>query len=198
MTLTTSLLAKRKQQQQELDVTAGFTLLELLMVVLMVGILAVIGGAGYLGWINRLRVNAAQNVALNAVRDAQIRARQQNSTWQASFQNTTNAGGQPIVQWAVHPADTSVTNANFIPTGVNWQTIEQPFIQVDAANTSLASSSTTWRVRFDYKGQVVEETGQSLPRTITLTSQKSSNKRCVIVTTLLGAVKTGTDSDCKK
>ncbi|MBD2040591.1 pilus assembly FimT family protein [Microcoleus sp. FACHB-672] len=198
MTLTTSLLANRKQQRQKLEgVTAGFTLLELLMVVMMVGILAVIGSAGYLGWMTRLRVNAAQSTALNVIREAQIRARQQNTTWQASFQNTTNSDGQPIVQWAVHSAATA-TNPPFVPTGVAWQTIEQPFIQVDTENTSLVSNSATWRVRFDHKGQVVKEGNLGVPVTITLTSTKGGPKRCVIVKTLLGAVSTATDSNCNK
>lgn len=198
MTVTTSLLAKRKQQRQKLQgVTAGFTLVELLVVVIIVGIMAVMGGAGYLGWMTRLRVNAAQNTALNAIRDAQIRARQQNNTWQASFQNTTNSDGQPVVQWAVHPAATG-TNPPSVPTGVRWQAIEQPFIQVDTGNTSLFSNSATWRVRFDHKGQVVKEGNLNVPVRITLISTKGSGRRCVIVKTLLGAITTASDTDCQK
>ncbi|MCX8121203.1 MAG: prepilin-type N-terminal cleavage/methylation domain-containing protein [Oscillatoriaceae bacterium SKW80] len=79
------LTTKQNQQPQWIQSTAGYTLLEVLVVVIMVGVLAALGGAGFLGWFERLRVNDARDTILIAIRDAQSTAKRRNATWQASF-----------------------------------------------------------------------------------------------------------------
>ncbi|WP_199330763.1 prepilin-type N-terminal cleavage/methylation domain-containing protein [Microcoleus sp. FACHB-68] len=172
--------------------SAGYTLLELLTVVIIVGVLAVLGTAGFLGWLERLRVNAAQSAALNAIHEAKNRATQQKLIWQASFQEA-QINGKSYVQWAVHP---DPPHGEIVPADIQWQTIEYPGVKVDTANTTLYTkqkSTGPWRVQFNYKGHTNGQLGK-----ITLTSQNNSKvKRCVIVSTLLGYVRSAGDKRCQ-
>ncbi|WP_017719732.1 pilus assembly FimT family protein [Kamptonema formosum] len=184
MTAITFLLNKRNHRQLEShSSTAGFTMIELIVVVVIVGILAAMAGAGYLGWMARMRVNKAQDVALQAIRQAQTTAKQRSSTWQASFQQQGDK-----VKWAVH-------SASSVPPDNLWNTIDEPNVKIDitAGYTSIYNDPTNnlWRVQFDSKGQVSDQVGR-----ITLSNTNGGNKRCVKVRTILGAVKTDSDTAC--
>lgn len=194
MTPITALLKRRKHRQLEShSSTAGFTMIELIVVVVIVGILAAMASAGYLGWMARMRVNKAQDVALQAIRQAQSTAKQRSSTWQASFRQDGDK-----VQWAVHPKDAVPTDEAL------WNTINEPDVKIlDGTSpdyTSLKGTGTAtdpWRVLFDHKGNVEQEDPPiTLPASITLSNQNTSNKRCVIVATILGALQTASDDKC--
>jgi prepilin-type N-terminal cleavage/methylation domain-containing protein len=167
-----SFLKRHKRRQLEShSSTAGFTMIEMIVVVAIVGILAAISGASYRGWMARMRVNKAQDTALLAIREAQTTARQKKGTWKASFQQQ---GDQ--VQWAVQVDTTAPTS---------WNTIDEP---------DVILTSASWAVSFDYKGQI--PSGQSLPPKIVLSNKNGGNKRCVIVKTILGALQTASDDKC--
>ncbi|MCS6792644.1 MAG: prepilin-type N-terminal cleavage/methylation domain-containing protein [Oscillatoriaceae bacterium SKYG93] len=117
------LTTKQNQQPQWIQSTAGYTLLEVLVVVIMVGVLAALGGAGFLGWFERLRVNDARDTILIAIRDAQSTAKRRNATWQASFREENGK-----VQWAVHLAGN--------PPSV-WNTIKHAGVVIDTERTTL-------------------------------------------------------------
>lgn len=187
MTAIKFLLKKGKKQPRESD--AGFTLLELVTVVIMVGVLAAMGGAGYLGWLNRVRVNAAQDVMLNAIRSAQLTAKQRNAPWQASFRETT-VSGKKVIEWAVHRADTNPSV---------WNNLEQDWVQIDTANTNITTNnnpSGAWKVVFNHQGQVRDT--NEVGKLITISNLNGSNKRCVFVASILGAVRAERDNNCKR
>ncbi|HIK26818.1 MAG: type II secretion system GspH family protein [Oscillatoriaceae bacterium SKW80] len=186
--LLNTFLLKRKKKIQQQSV-AGFTLVELITVVIMVGVLAASGGAGYLEWLNRLRVNAAQDVMLNAIRDAQLTAKQRNAPWQVSFRETT-IGGKNVIQWAVHYADTNPSV---------WNKIEQDGIEIDAANTNITTNnnpSGAWKVVFNHQGKVRDP--NEVGRLITISNLNGRNKRCLFVASILGAVRADRNDNCKK
>ncbi|MCT7988543.1 pilus assembly FimT family protein [Laspinema olomoucense] len=155
--------------------TAGFTLLEVLIVVFIIAILAVIGIPSWLNWLNNTRLTAGQNEVYDALLKAKSKATQQKITYQASFRQ-----GNDLAQWAVHPASVD-------PTEHYWQNLNS-FVKIDESKTTLYqySSNGVWRMQFNHKGNSNGRIGRV---TVRLRNSNSNKQRCVFVSTLLGAMR---------
>ncbi|WP_392531755.1 Tfp pilus assembly protein FimT/FimU [Nostoc sp. C117] len=153
--------------------TNGFTLTETLVVVVLIGILATVGIANWLAFVDIRRLNTAQNEIYQAMRQAQKQATKEKLTWQASFREENN-----IVQWAIHPETVN-------PSSANWNNLD-PNVRLDA-ETTLQISNGVRQIKFDHRGNVQQP---PLGR-ITLSSKNAGKaKRCVIVSTILGGMRT--------
>lgn len=174
--------------------TAGFTLLETIVVVSMIGILSAIAAPNWFNFINRQRLNTGQGQVYQAMQQARSKAMLQKVTWQVSFREIS-VNGMTIIQWAVHLPDSA--SPNQIPTNVIWNNFESN-IQVYKAQNDKGSCETTfnkttsscpvgpWRVQFNYIGNTTQ-LGQ-----ITLAAKNNSKlKRCIYVSTLIGTLRTG-------
>ncbi|MDZ8067841.1 MAG: type II secretion system protein [Nostoc sp. DedQUE08] len=165
-------LAYAKKLFKNKHSNSGFTLPEMLIVVVLIGILTTLGIANWLAFMDTRRLNTAQNEVYYAMRQAQRQATKEKLTWQASFREQNN-----IVQWAVHPATVNPSNAN-------WNNLDAN-IRLDSETNFQPSLSSIQKVPFDYKGNA-----KDLGR-ITLSSKSGGKaKRCVIVSTLLGTMRT--------
>lgn len=153
--------------------TVGFTLIETLIVVAIVGILMVMTGPVWIGLFSAKNLNVAQNQAYQLIRTAQSEADRARMDWQAAFRN---ANGN--VEAATHPAYGLPSNWEVIATGVS----------IDPAETTLALASGIYRVQFNHKnGRVNGQLGR-----ITFANTSGGNaRRCVIVSTLLGELRKG-------
>ncbi|MGA7935812.1 MAG: prepilin-type N-terminal cleavage/methylation domain-containing protein, partial [Kovacikia sp.] len=153
----------------------GFTILEIIVIVAIVGILFAILAPAWASSINILRLNAAQSEVYQAMRDAQSTARRNHIVWQASFRELNE-----VVQWAIHPATLSPANAF-------WKNLD-PNVQLDV-ETTLQLAGGVRRVQFDENGNVNGQLGR-----LTLSGKAGGKaKRCVIVSTLIGVVRQGRD-----
>ena len=180
-----------KYSSVDAQADSGYTLVEVLVVVVIVTILAVIGVLTGSPLLNRAAVNNAQSEMFQAIRSAQTEARQKKGTWQASFQNTTNANGEQMIQWAVHSGSNPPA----------WETITVKGVEIDPDNTSFEKNGNYWRIQFNERGEVEKSPESSPPVKITLLKSNSVNNkrwRCVFVRTLLGAMGTGSENECKK
>ena len=170
-----SRIGKAARLGQSARSSAGFTLLEVIVVVVIVGILAAIAAPGWQAFLAERQLNAAQEQVHQAMQMAQSQAKVNHVTWQASFQEF---GGR--VQWATHSAKTQPANAL-------WNALD-PSIQLDSAETTLPSTTGIRRVQFDRRGALA---GGSLGRITLISKNNGKTKRCVIVSTLLGVTRKG-------
>ncbi len=169
--------------------TAGYTLLETIIIVTIVGILSTIIAPSWLNFIARQDLNTAQDQVYRAMLEAKSNATKDKITWQASFREVNN-----IVQWTTHPA----SSEEFIPSGLHWHELGEN-ISIDKEKNNKGEYETTldspgtktitgpWRVQFNYHGNTNGQLGQ-----ITLISKNGGKtKRCVYVSTLIGAMRKG-------
>lgn len=152
----------------------GFTLIEILVVIALMGILAAITAPSWLGWLDARHVNSARQEIYGAVRSAQQQGMQKRSRWQFSIRER-----QGQLEWATHPAITLPSDY------LVWKALD-PRIEFDHANSTLPRKNGVYYVKFKFTGDVHYRLGR-----ITLTSSNSNTKRCVIVSTLIGAVRQG-------
>jgi prepilin-type N-terminal cleavage/methylation domain-containing protein len=151
---------------------SGFSLVEMLVVIFIIGILSAIALPSWLNFVNTRRLNVAQNEIYRAMRQAQSQAKKQKLTWQVSFRVNND-----ILQWAVHPATVN-------PTDANWNNLDSN-VRLDP-ETILQPPNVVQQVQFDYKGNVIPPLGR-----ITIYSPYAGKvKRCVYVSTILGAMRT--------
>lgn len=156
------------------DNASGFTLLELLISLVIIGISSAIAAPSWLAFVDVQRLNTAQNQVHNAMRQAQSQAKKEKLTWQASFREQNG-----VVQWAIHPGTVN-------PLVANWNNLDSS-VRLDT-ETTLQQSNGVRRIQFDYRGSVRQP---PLGR-ITLSSKSGGKaKRCVFVSTILGAMRTG-------
>lgn len=150
----------------------GFTLLEILIVVLIVGILMSIMALGWNNLLTRQQLNVARSDAHQIIRKAQLEAIHRRVPWQASFRQIGNQ-----VEWASHAA-------SLPPARATWQTLTS-VVRIDAPETTFPRASGVYRMRFNYLGHVNGQLGR-----LTFTGRNGGRlKRCVFVSTLLGTLR---------
>ena len=160
---------------------SGFTFIEMMTALLMIGILSAIAAPSWFALIKTQHLNIAQDQVYQAKREAQSQAKKEKVKYQASFRTQNN-----ILQWAVHEEKESDLNNPMI----KWNDLDDS-VQLDP-NSTLQLSNGVRRVRFDDIGGVIPPLGK-----ITLSSKSGGTaKRCVIVSTILGAMRTAKDNSC--
>mgnify|MGYP005851425935 CR=1 FL=1 len=165
----------RKLQTQE----SGFTLLEVLVVVFIVGILAAIAAPGWLAFVNGQRLNVVRDQVVQTLRSAQSKAQVSKQNQTIVFDNSTDP---PTI--IINP------NVENVQEVLGNGEIKANLLTL----TAEADGTPNDTVAFDQYGNV---NADSVPYQVTIAIASNPNsKKCVIVQTILGAITTKDGNDC--
>ena len=161
----------------------GFTLLEVLVIMLFVGILAGISAPSFIGLNQRNKVTQDLTSAKNALMEAQVGAIRRGQTCQLDFSYEIPTSSDPYPGPKI-----SSTSGNCLSTGS--RKLYNVSMQVSTNNTSLVNitGSNTASLTFDYLGNI------TAANPITIVLQYKSNtgdKKCIVVSQPLGLIATG-------
>jgi len=170
---------------------AGFTMIELMIIVLIVGIFASIAAPGWLGFINRQRVRTVNDRVFQTLRTAQSEAKRTKSDRVVTF--PTPATDPPTVTIKTDPLQTQpLQTVTFDAGGEIKKRQIQPFIVASCPKDEPPCKPAT-SVTFNYNGVVDPNNSNNpkLPLVVTVSAVGTTIKQCVIVETLIGGMRTG-------
>ncbi|MGF1676280.1 MAG: Tfp pilus assembly protein FimT/FimU [Rivularia sp. (in: cyanobacteria)] len=201
-----------KVSSEKLDSSSGFTLIEVLVALVIIGVLSAIAAPSWLGFVARQRLNKANDSVFSALQEAQRQAKKTKFSYSVSLKIDNKVAKIVVHPDSIEPSKVDdkrwkligeglEINSNQIVVGTNL-TNKNTGKDKDKENPikSLAGYKT---IAFDYTGALPKDA--TTPLKIVLATPKSQNstqpsnlKRCVIVETLIGGMRTATDEDCDK
>lgn len=182
---------------------AGFTLIELIVVIIIIGVLSAIIAPGWLAFTNQQRVSKVNDAILSALQTAQAEAKRSKLSYSASFKfdklNPTDADSVPL--FAVYPSSSTPTTWQKLGGELELKpgsiSLCSNVDQRQANNikaTSYCNSATPSTISFNYQGILIAATAAGSD--ITVTGQNGNPKRCVVVKTILGSMQIEKDNQC--
>ena len=157
----------------------GFTLLEVLIIVLIVGIFASIAAPSWLAFINRQRVRTVNDRVFQSLRLAQSEAKRTKRDITIEFNTKTST---PAVD---PPTVTIAGNTQQLNSGGE---IKPGQIEL---STKIAPATAANSITFNYQGNP-----DKTQFVVTVAPAGGGTKQCVIVQTLIGGMRTDEGTGC--
>ncbi|MEA5417926.1 type II secretion system protein [Spirulina sp. CCNP1310] len=185
---------------------AGFTLVEMLIVIVLIGILGSIAVVTWQGFFERQRLVQSSDRLFLTLQSTRETAKHRHLPWQVSIRQGANR-----VEFAAHPADPDHTTLIALwDDPQQWEQLA-PGVSIDRVNdhnqteTTITSKTiaeeTVWFFLFNHQGCPVQHSYNSCTDTLErgrlgLRIERGGNgpqvlRRCVILSTALGSMRQG-------
>jgi prepilin-type N-terminal cleavage/methylation domain-containing protein len=197
-----------QEQSEPLDeFNVGFTLIEMLVVVIIIAVLSAIAAPGWLAFTNRQRISKYNDSVFSALQNAQSEARKKKLSQTVQFR-TDPLTQQPQV--SVYNPSQVDPPIPLVPVPPSWQPLSQNTELKD--NQFALSTPTANSITFDYQGSIKSIDIRDLASGkvtrnisnpliantpifgVTVSLKNSQSKRCVLVLTLIGTMKIPNDT----
>ena len=191
-------LFKTLLRNQPKTSTTGFTIIELMLVVLIIGILSTIALPGWNAFINRQRTRTVNNGVLQALRAAQSDAKSTKVKKRLQFRYELNSDDDPPRFAIYHPDDEdplwkSLGAIGEIKPGMVKLSVKECETKNSDGNCEAYKDDEDGVIQFDNLGAVEvddQEPPQGLPFAVSVSTEKEDAfKRCVIIETILGSMR---------
>lgn len=178
--------------QKRVSSVNGFTLTEVLVVIVIAGVLAAIAAPGWLAFMNRQRIQTARTETLQMLREAQKEAITKRASYGVEIQSGANAGDDDIL--------VKLSNKDGQVSNVRAQVISSGDFDVQ-----LSAVPNNNQIFFDFDGSVIQPPDQannpdgSVYKVVLQTEtsgELTGDRNCVIVETLLGSMREASGDDC--
>lgn len=183
--------------------TGGFTLLEMLVIILIIGVLFAIAAPGWDAFLHRQRLSTARDQVLQAIQQTQSEAKRTNSARILVFDNnngTPRFASAPYIPQTPLP----IASSNFN----NWQTLGNSDIR--SGSMQLKTSGSNNAIVFESNGTIAKQPTVPAEQFVNLPDNQkgfaitvaragvsgSGTNRCVIISTLIGATRLEQGAAC--
>jgi type II secretion system protein H len=167
---------------------AGFTLLELMIILAIIGILSAIAAPSWNSFYATRQLNTAQDQIQGSIKLGQHLAKMQRRPYRFVIEQHGD-----IVRWGITTEPYKATATDLI-VPMEWKSSFQN-ISIDTTQTTFrkVQEKQQWFMVLDDDGTLTGQLGR-----VTLTSQMVSEQRCVIMSTLLGHTRKGQNQRVKQ
>lgn len=205
--------SKLKSQSNFHKNEAGFSLIEVVVVVLMVAILSAIAAPGWLGFVNRQRIYSLNDEVYRTIQNTQSEAKHKKLAHVVEFDGasdpprfrvypiTVTAKTEQDKLWQPLSVSGSIKEKQVkLISNMEIQTSSDPDVKTDQPDDFKNQYSKNWILVFNQYGEVVNKNGKTpvndVPFTVTVSLPDGTSKRCVMVETLLGGMRTAENTNC--
>jgi type II secretory pathway pseudopilin PulG len=168
---------------------SGFTLLELMVIIVMVGILGAVAAPSWLSFLSQQRIRTVESDLIQTIKQTQQDAIQRRRS---------------VVFEVKEDEDLPTVNNGIDITLGSGSNIRPGMVTLNAfsVNDDDSKNDDDVSLAFDHQGRPIELDAdgdpipQVLPFVITVSGENSNTQQCAIIANLIGSIKTAEGADC--